>query len=152
MNAGFPIVKRKAHSLYVTYYKQYGVGIDATIYPGTQDLVFVNDTPGPLVIQAYSEGNDAFVNFYGTPDGRTVELNGPYFASNAPEGLTYNDRPVAKTEILWVQNVTYPDGETREYKISSRYKELPQLSLAKEFPPTQKVHAAAVEKAELSMQ
>ncbi len=150
--AGLPIIKRKAHSLYVTYYKQYGIGIDATIYPGSQDLVFDNDTPGHLLIQSYNEGDDAFVNFYGTPDGRTVKLSGPYFASTAPEGLTYNGRLIAKTEILWVQNVAYANGESREYKISSRYKELPQLSLAREFPPEQVVHASApVERDSLGM-
>ena len=31
VNAGFPVVERRAHSLYVRYYKKHGVGIDATI-------------------------------------------------------------------------------------------------------------------------
>ncbi|KKW38159.1 MAG: VanW family protein [Candidatus Peribacteria bacterium GW2011_GWB1_54_5] len=125
VNAGFPVVERRAHSLYVSYYKKYGVGIDATIFPGTQDLTFLNDTEQPLLIQAYDDGYEAVVNFYGTPDGRTVELQGPYFSTNAPEGMLINDRQVMKNEIVWIQRVNYADGSVKENLILSRYKELP---------------------------
>jgi len=125
VNAGFPVVERRAHSLYVSYYKKYGVGIDATIFPGTQDLTFLNDTEQPLLIQAYDDGYEAVVNIYGTPDGRTVELQGPYFSTNAPEGLLINDRQVMKNEIVWIQRVNYADGSVKENLILSRYKELP---------------------------
>lgn len=142
INAGLPIVERRAHSLYVSYYKKHGVGIDATIYPGTQDLTFTNDTDKPLVIQAYNDGTEAYVNIYGTPDGRTVALEGPYFQSTAPDGFTYNGRGIKKTEIVWEQTVRYPTGDNRTYQISSRYKTLPQ-SLALEYEPQQKVYTSA---------
>ncbi len=142
VNAGFPVVERRAHSLYVSYYKEHGVGIDATIYPGSQDLVFENDSENPLLIQAYSDGYEAHVNIYGTPDNRTVELEGPYFASTAPEGFTYQGRAVKSNEIVWVQRVHYNQGGVREYQIGSRYRTLPQ-SLAREFPPQERVHASA---------
>lgn len=142
VNAGFPVVERRAHSLYVSYYKEHGVGIDATIYPGSQDLVFENDSEKPLLIQAYSDGYEAHVNIYGTPDNRTVELEGPYFASTAPKGFTYNGRSVKNNEIVWVQRVHYDQGDVREYQIGSRYRTLPQ-SLAREFPPVERVHASA---------
>lgn len=142
VNAGFPVVDRRSHSLYVSYYKEYGVGIDATIYPGTQDLVFLNDTGNYLVIQAYRDGSDAYVNVYGTPDGRTVELNGPYFARTAPKDFRYmNRRQIASNEIVWRQRVSYPDGRLTVYDIASRYKELP-MTLANEYVPTV-IHAAA---------
>lgn len=121
LNAGFPILERAAHSLYVTYYAAYGVGIDATIFPGKQDLQFLNDSGNYLLIQSYDDGFEAYVNIYGTPDGRTASLDGPYFASTAPAGLTYNDRPIRGNEILWIHNVRYPDGRNVESKISSQY-------------------------------
>ena len=138
VNAGFPVVERRAHSLYVSYYKEHGVGIDATIYPGSQDLVFMNDSKKPLLIQAYNDGYEANVNIYGTPDKRTVELEGPYFTATAPDDF----RKIASNEIVWVQRVHYHEGAVREYEIGSRYRTLPQ-SLAREFPPEEKVYASA---------
>ncbi|MCA9371051.1 MAG: VanW family protein [Candidatus Peregrinibacteria bacterium] len=135
--AGFPVLKRKAHSLYVSYYKEGGVGIDATIYPGTQDLSFVNDSAHPIIIQAYHDGYDARVAIYGTPDTRTVELSGPYFTATAPA-----DMQIATNQIVWLQKVFYPNGEERDTTISSKYKTMPQ-SLAREFPPEETVHASA---------
>ncbi len=140
--AGLPIIERRAHSLYVTYYKEYGVGIDATIFPGSQDLTFRNDSGKPLIVQAYNIGDDAFVSIYGSPDGRTVSLDGPYFASTAPDGYLYNGRTLSSREIVWQQNVVYPDGTDRSYQIGSLYKSLP-ASLAREFEPQTTVHAAA---------
>lgn len=141
--AGFPIVKRAPHSLYVTYYEEYGVGIDATIFPGSQDLVFQNNTPGPLLIQAYTtDEHDAVVNIYGTPDGREVELSGPYFTANTPEVLhAKNNRPLRSNEIGWVQKVRMPDGSITENTIVSRYIQMPR-SVANKYEP-ETYHAAA---------
>jgi len=82
------------------------------------------------------------VNIYGTPDGRAVALAGPYFTSTAPESLSYKGRKIKTNEIVWVQRVDYPDGESREYQIGSRYKTLPQ-SLAREYEPEQIIHTSA---------
>jgi hypothetical protein len=125
LNAGLPVKERRNHSLYVSYYKEFGVGIDATIYPGTQDLIFTNDTGNYLFIQSYTDGNDAYVHLYGTPDGRTVDLQGPYFSYNAPDSLSVNGRKIFSNEIVWLQTVTYADGSVEESQIVSRYKELP---------------------------
>ncbi|MDD5025793.1 MAG: VanW family protein [Candidatus Peribacteraceae bacterium] len=134
VNGGFPVIERRSHSLYVTYYKQYGVGIDATVYSGTQDLTFVNDTGAPLLIQASDnpETSDATVSFYGIPDNRTVQVEGPYFSRNAPDDLLVNNRHVAGNEIVWVQTVNRPDGTEEKNLIVSRYLNMPR-SLAAEF-------------------
>lgn len=151
LNAGLPIVKRKQHSLYVSYYEKHGVGLDATVYPGQQDLTFVNDTGNWLLIQAYSDGFEASVNIYGTPDGREVELVGPYFTANVPEDLLPNG--LKRNEIAWSRTVTYSDGREQKEAILSRYKELPK-SLAKKYidlaiaekEKEQAAHAAAPDK------
>ena len=77
--SGLPIVERAPHSYAVSYYAQiYGYGLDATVYVGVHDVKFINDTPGHILIQAYTEGTQAFFKFYGTDDGRTVRMEGPY--------------------------------------------------------------------------
>ncbi len=68
-NAGLTISKRRNHSFKVGYY--YPHGFDATIYLGGQDLHFVNDTPGDIMMQFYTEGNSLIVLLYGTADRKT---------------------------------------------------------------------------------
>lgn len=141
--AGLPIVKRAPHSLYVHYYKLFGLGLDATIFPGRQDLVFQNDTPGDIVLQASTEGTGVRVEFYGISDGRTVAMDGPYFNTNAsPEAF---GRALRSNEIGWLQHITYGDGRKETKTILSAYNKMPR-SLATEMPKPHEViqpmHAA----------
>lgn len=132
LQAGFSPVERANHSMYVSYYEKYGVGIDATVFPGQQDLTFVNDTLGPLLLQAYDEGTEANVQIYGTPDGRSTEILGPYFASSDLTGFPEGKRPPRSNEIVWVQNVSRGDGQEEQHVIVSRYTALPK-SIAKKY-------------------
>lgn len=76
MNTGLPITQRKNHSYAVQYYAPQGT--DATIYPGSVDLKFVNDTPGHILIWPYIKDTSILVfEFYGTPDNRKVTLLKP---------------------------------------------------------------------------
>lgn len=138
--SGLPIAKRKSHSLYVSYYEKYGVGIDATVFQGSQDLQFVNDTNSYLLIQSFADGFEAFVEVYGAPDGRSVTLTGPYFSANAPS--EFNDgKKLRSNEIGWSHEVRYPDGSFRLEPILSRYKTIPKSLLTTYAEPT--THAAA---------
>ncbi len=130
LNGGLPVLSRANHSLYVHYYEKYGVGIDATIFPGKQDLTFRNDTGHPLLIQAYTEGDEAYVNIYGTSDGRVANLRGPYFSTNAPADVTVNGRPLRYNEIAWVQTVRFSDGREENNTVVSRYKSIPRTVVA----------------------
>lgn len=122
LNAGLKIIERQSHSLYVKYYKDYGEGLDATIFVGGQDLVFLNDTPSYIFIQSYDDGDDAYVKIYGTSDGRTVSFDGPYRTHNTPEGKAYKP---AKNEIAWFRTITRPDGTQEQEIIVSRYRVVP---------------------------
>lgn len=111
--AGLPITERRPHSWKVSYYSQsMGDGLDATIYPGVSDLKFVNDTPAWLLVQAYTEGAEAYFKIYGTSDGRTVAMDGPHGG-----GLTYRwNRTVSKngkdvTEEIWSRYRPIPPPE-----------------------------------------
>ena len=135
--AGLPIEEQYNHSLYVHYYEKYGVGLDATIFMGGKDLVFRNDTPSYMLVQAYADEYDAFINLYGVKDGRSVDLEGPYFATNAPEDSKVHNRKLHVNEIAWVQRISQPNGETEENVLVSRYKEIPVRLLAEHKKQTE---------------
>lgn len=124
--AGLPILEQKNHSLWVTYYEKYGVGLDATIFPGKQDLRALNNTGGPILIQAYNKGDEAFVHLYGVDDGRSVSLTGPYFSASAPEGFLENGKTIRGNEVGWERIVVLPSGEPNRETIVARYKALPR--------------------------
>lgn len=137
--AGFPIVERSPHSYAVSYYAQVlGYGLDATIYPGVHDLKFVNDSPGAIVIQAYTEGDQAYYKFYGTDDGRKVHLEGPYqgnYRSPGPTQIVETTKlpPGARKQVeinhtgfdvTWYRYIVKDNQENKE-TIFSRYKAIP---------------------------
>ena len=108
--AGVPITERNPHSWLVTYYGQVlGPGLDATIYLGVSDVKFINDTPAYLLVQSYTDGANAYFKFYGTSDGRTVAMDGPYGG-----GLHYK----------WYRILNKNGQETKE-TIVSNYKPMP---------------------------
>lgn len=147
--AGLPVLKRRSHSLYVSYYEKYGVGIDATVFMGSQDLAFVNDTQDEIVLRAFTEGDEAYVDMYGVPDGRRVVLEGPYFSTTTERPVSL--RKLSQNEIAWVQSVEYPDGQRAENAFYSYYqKGIPSKVKAAYAQPIaieniQTVHAAAPE-------
>lgn len=122
--AGLPILEHRNHSLYVKYYGAYGEGLDATVYPGQQDLTFLNDTPGALLFLAWTDGDEATVEIYGTPDGRTVTLDGPYRSWNAPKEIRNHPSlasPLWGNTIGWLQRITRKDGSSEERMLTSIY-------------------------------
>lgn len=97
---GFPIPVRRNHSYAVPYYRPYG--LDATIYLGAQDLRFINDSPGDILIQAFVEDDDLFFVFYGTNDGREVSFEGPFISNyqNAPPPIVYETEDLPAGEMI----------------------------------------------------
>ena len=119
--AGLPITYKRNHSMFVDHYEPYGIGLDATVFPGFHDMTFLNDTADIILIQAFidEETQDVTVNFYGIPDGRTVALDGPYF-NNTPHRNALL-RPLDWDEIGWVQTITDADGTAVQKPIISTY-------------------------------
>lgn len=105
LNAGLPIVERQPHYYRVGYYEQgnYPPGLDATVYPPSPDLKFKNDTSGYILIQTkvdQAKKRLAF-EFYGTADGRKVEMTKPVIHSQtAPPEPIYIDEPSLKTGVV----------------------------------------------------
>ncbi len=114
INVGLQITERYPHAFPVIYYSPQG--FDATIYPPHPDLRFINDTPNHLLIQTRVEGYYLTFEFYGTDDGRKVEIDGPYQYDVKPDGsmktkltrkiLRHNELVEEKT---WKSNYKSPD-------------------------------------------
>lgn len=106
MNAGLPIVERRAHAYRVGYYEQdSGPGLDATVYSPTTDMKFKNDTPGHILIQAYPDTKKLTLVFelYGTSDGRKSTITKPVTGSITPP-----------PEDLYVDDPTLPAGTIKQ--------------------------------------
>ena len=73
--SGLPITERRPHSYIVSYYKP--LGMDATIYGPHPDLRFMNDTGFNILLRIKIEGTILTYEFWGTSDGRKVEITDP---------------------------------------------------------------------------
>ncbi len=129
--AGFPIVEKRNHSLFVDHYEPLGVGLDTTVFPGVHDFRFKNDTGHDLLIQAYIEGPTVYVNYFGVDDGRTAHLDGPYFigSKNRPSLIA----PLSNKQIGWVRTVTFKDGRTLKQPLIATYAKPVWHSVVKKF-------------------
>lgn len=128
LKAGLRITEQYNHSLYVHYYRDYGDGLDSTIFPGQKNLRFVNDTAQPILIQAYSEGDDAFVNFYGSADGRQVKMAGPFYHDRIASEYREKIGKLRRNEIAWhyeVSNIPNTEEKTKTEVLVSRYNNNP---------------------------
>ena len=97
--SGLKITARRNHAYPVSYYNPQGM--DSTIYVPKPDLKFVNNTPGTILVQPKIVGTELTFSFYGTDDGRKVEIDGPYITESNP------DRSLKTT---FGQKVTAADG------------------------------------------
>ena len=147
--AGLPITERENHSYAVSYYDPQG--LDATIYPPSVDLKFINDTPAHILFQTTTIGTKAYSNIYGTPVDRHVDLIGPWYYNyrNIPPPRTeYTTKlPPGETEILggahagfnasWYRRISYadPDKEDVIEHIFSDYEARPLYTLVGEETP-----------------
>jgi len=126
--AGYPITARRNHSYAVSYYKP--LGLDATVYPPTVEMQFVNDTPTHMLMQSFTEGNKAYYNFYGTKTDRTVHMIGPYYsgwisppakkveysANLSPGETQVVGHAVPGVNVTWYRYVTYNDEMVKNDK------------------------------------
>ena len=82
--AGMKIKERKNHSYPVHYYLP--IGFDATVYIPSPDLRFINNTDHYIMLDTFVEGHELVFRFYGTKDGRKVQMKGPVVTERNPDG------------------------------------------------------------------
>jgi hypothetical protein len=122
LDAALEITEQRNHSLYVIYYNDFGDGLDATVFPGEQDLKFVNNTPNYLLMVAQEEGYyEATIRFYGESDGRSTTLIGPYTASNETEESIANVGDLGIGDIAWKYFIHHGDGTEETRWLHSTY-------------------------------
>jgi len=111
ITAGLPIVERKPHAFPVQYYNPQG--FDATIYPGSTDLRFKNDTPSYILVQTRISGKTLYFDFYGTSDGRNVTIDGPH---------QYDIQEDGAMKAHFVRTINFANGASKSQTFYSNYK------------------------------
>ena len=106
INSGLEITARRNHAYPVSYYNPQGM--DATVYVPRPDLRFINNTPGYVLIETQIEGTKLIFNFYGTDDGRKVNIIGPKILSRESDGsmkTTFTQQVFDKDDKLILEDV-----------------------------------------------
>ena len=97
LNSGLPVLMRYPHAYRAAIYEQDSpVGFDAAVFQPSWDFKFKNDTTAYVLVQTVINDAESSLTFklYGTPDGRTVEINGPVITNQiAPPAAVYLDDP-----------------------------------------------------------
>lgn len=147
--AGLPVLERRNHSYRVSYYEP-PIGFDATIYFPKPDFRFMNDTKGPVLIQAGVSGTKARVQLWGTKDERRVEIDEPIITNvrkPGPAKMIETDtlkpgekkcieKPHAGADAYLERRVYYPDGTMKKDGFKSHYVVWPEICLiGKETAP-----------------
>lgn len=76
-----------AHTPHSYYISRYPAGREATVYEGAIDLVFRNDTPDPVLIEAGVSGNEVTVTFKGTKSRNVQSIPGGKWAYTQPQPM-----------------------------------------------------------------
>lgn len=84
IHSGMKVTYRKNHSYPVKYYGT--PGFDATVYQPLPDFRFVNDTKYPILLKTSIVGTKLTFEVWGTDEGRTVTINGPFVTEKKPDG------------------------------------------------------------------
>lgn len=115
---GLPIVERRPHSFPVQYYNPQG--FDATIYPGSTDLKFTNDTSGHILIQTRLVKSKLLVEIYGSDDGKKVEIDGPF---------QYAQKANGAMKAYFTRKILRGNELVKEERFDSNYRPPPRSPL-----------------------
>jgi len=141
LDAGLPITERSPHSYRVSYYEP--AGTDATIYNPQPDLKFINNTGHYLLFITRIAGNLLTFQFYGTDDGRQVELTKPRLynfvkppstkivetTDLAPGQQKCTESAHTGADAEFTRTITYPDGEVKAETWTSHYQPWQEVCL-----------------------
>lgn len=133
LRSGLPITERRNHSYRVSYYEP--AGMDAAVYIPKPDVRFINDTGNNILIITRIVGNDLYFDFWGTRDGRKIEVGEPVIYNITYPGPT---KMIETTELevgtkkctesahngadtYFDYKVTYPNEEVKEERFTSHY-------------------------------
>ncbi len=125
MHAGLPITQRRNHAYAVQYYAPQGT--DATIYPGVIDMKWINDTKHSILIWPhFVDENYLIFDYYGTYDGRKVELGTPY---------SYDKQSNGAMKSTWKRTVTKVGEAPKNDVFNSIYQSPAKYHKTEQFVP-----------------
>lgn len=104
--SGLEITARKNHAYPVSYYNPQGM--DSTVYIPKPDLRFINNTPGHILIQTKIEGTILTFDFYGTDDGRKINIDGPTILEKKADGsmkTTFTQHVIDKNGAEFITDI-----------------------------------------------
>lgn len=136
LQSGLEITERHNHSYRVSYYEP-PIGMDATIYSPSVDLKFVNNTSSYILVQGRVEGTTATFDFYGTKDGRTVEISDPYVYDQtaAPDPVYIDDPSLAPGEEKRIDRAHPGAKAVFTYKVTRDGKEIVNQTFKSTYVP-----------------
>ncbi len=137
--SGLPITERKPHSYIVSYYKP--IGMDATIYGPHPDVRLINDTGHNILLKITIEGTILRFEFWGTSDGRKVEVTDPalynWTAQPADRLIENPDLKPGEKKLMEIGRrgadaifhriITMPNGDKKEEDWRSHYVAWPNI-------------------------
>lgn len=145
LNAGLPVVERRAHSYRVGYYEQdSSPGLDATVFAPTTDFKFKNDTPAHLLIQTLFDAKNSSLVFeiYGSSDGRISEISKPKILSSTPppEDLYIDDPMLPAGQIKQTEHKAWGAKVTFDYKVTRSGEVIYEKNFVSSYRPWQAVY------------
>ncbi|OGY09373.1 MAG: hypothetical protein A2700_01820 [Candidatus Blackburnbacteria bacterium RIFCSPHIGHO2_01_FULL_44_64] len=148
LNAGLPLLERRAHSYRVGYYEQDSKpGLDATVYSGTADLKIKNDTLGHILIQSIFNRKTATLVFelYGTSDGRVATITTPriWDVVPAPPPLYQEDPSIAPGTKKQIDYAASGAKAAFDYKVTKNGEVLQNRTFYSNYRPWQAIYLVA---------
>lgn len=146
LNAGLPIIERRAHAYRVHYYEEGGFkpGIDATVFDPTVDLKIKNDTPGFILIQTKIDAArmTLTIDLYGAGDGRKAEIfNHQLWGLTPPPPDLYQDDPtLPKGVVKQVDFAAWGAKTSFQYRVTRGGEVLQDTTFYSNFRPWQAVY------------
>jgi vancomycin resistance protein YoaR len=112
-HAGLEDVEHRPHS---EWFPRYPAGREATLYTGSIDLKFKNDTPYAIVINSYLENGRIYVDLWSTPHYEVEASSSGHFNPTTAKYRTKTDTPCSPSSPKGGFTVTdyrkvYLDGE-----------------------------------------
>ncbi len=140
LNAGLPIVERRAHAYRVGYYEQdSGPGLDATVYVPTTDFKFKNDTPNTILIQTIFDAKAMTLAFelYGTKDGRVATITKPIITRQIapPEDKYIDDPTLAVGKVNQVEHKAWGATVKFDYTVVRNGETIQQKTFTSVYQP-----------------
>ena len=140
LNAGLPIIERRAHSYRVGYYEQDSpVGLDATVFAPTTDLKIKNDTPNHILIQTVADTKRATLVFeiYGTSDGRVASVSKPVVTNVTPppEDAFQDDPALPEGTVKQVEYKAWGAKSTFNYSVTRSGEVIFQKTFVSNYKP-----------------